>query len=68
VELLSGIGVAFEAALEEAEQAGVPVTEDEEQKEGDGEEVFRRDGVPDRPREVGTDGGRPWPATFRPFS
>ena len=38
-------GAALEDALEEAEQAGVPVADDEEQKEGDGEVVLGRDGV-----------------------
>ncbi len=56
VELLAGVAFALEAALQEAEEAGVPVSEDEEDEEGDGEEVFCGDGVVDGPGEVAADG------------
>ena len=55
VDLVAVGGLAFEEALEDAEQAGVPVTEDEEQKEGDGEVVLGGDRVVDGGREVAAD-------------
>ncbi len=41
-------GLAFEEALEDAQQAGVPVAEDEEHEEGDGEVVFGGDRIVNR--------------------
>ena len=56
MHLFAGRPFALEEALEDAEQAGVPVAQDEEQEERDGEEVLRGDGVPDGGGEVAADG------------
>ena len=56
MHLLAGVGLAFEAALQETQEAGVPISEDEEDEEWDGEEVFRGDGIVDGPGEVAADG------------
>ncbi len=55
MDLVALGALAFEEALEDAEQAGVPVAEDEEQKEGDGEVVLGGDCVVDGGGEVAAD-------------
>src|SRR6202034_2312568 len=54
VEVSAG-APAFEASLEEREQAGIPVADDEEDEERDGEVVLVGDGVPDTEGEVAAD-------------
>ena len=56
VHLLASVAFALESPLKEAEETGVPVSEDEEDEERDGEEVFGGDGVVDGPCEVAADG------------
>src|SRR5665213_1939439 len=56
VDFLSAGAVALEAPLQQAEQAGVPVAQDEEQKEWDSEVVLRRDRVPDGEGKVAANG------------
>ena len=55
MELFASVSAPLKKALEDAQKAGVPIAEHKEQKEWDGEEIFRRDGVPDRPRKIAAD-------------
>jgi len=48
----AGVFPAFEAALQQAHKAGVPVAEDEEHQERRGEEVVVGEGIGDGQREV----------------